>query len=78
MSRLPKTIREKLLRREGALTEAEAAAIVGAKTLVEFDRWRRLGAICEPIPGTKLWDRTELYRSIDQLPASNLKPRSAV
>jgi hypothetical protein len=74
MSRLPKAIREKILRREGALTQAEAAVLAGAKTSEEFDRWRRLGAICEPIPGTKLWDRTELYRSIDQLPAPNLKP----
>jgi hypothetical protein len=74
MSRLPKAIREKILRREGALTEAEAAAVVGAKTLVEFDRWRRIGVIGEPIPGTKLWDRTELHRSLDQLPAPNLKP----
>jgi hypothetical protein len=65
MSRLPKAIREKILRREGALTEAEAAVLVGAKTLVEFDRWRRLGVICDPIPGTRLWDPTELNRYIE-------------
>jgi hypothetical protein len=46
-------------------TEAEAAAYVGVTTL-EFDRLRRSGILCEPIPGTKLWDRTELYRSVAQ------------
>jgi hypothetical protein len=54
MSRLPKAINEKILRREGALTEAEAAALVGEKNLVDFNRWRRSGIICEPIPGTRL------------------------
>jgi len=66
MTRLPKAIRETILRREGALTEAEAAAHVGATTLAEFDRWRRSGVICAPIPGTRLWDRTELYRSVEK------------
>jgi hypothetical protein len=78
MSRLPRAIGEKILLREGALTAVEAATVVGAKTLAEFDRWRRLGVICEPILGTKLWDPTELYRSIDRLPAPNLKPRNPV
>ena len=66
MSRLPKAIREKILRREGALTEAEAAAYVGAKTLAEFRRLRRTGLLGDPIPGTTLWDQIELHRSISQ------------
>jgi len=66
MSRLPKAIREKILRSEGALTEAEAAAFVGVKTLAEFRRLRRTGLLGDPIPGTTLWNQVELHRSISQ------------
>jgi hypothetical protein len=66
MSRLPKAIREKILRCEGALTEAEAAAFVGVKTLAEFRRLRRTGLLGDPIPGTTLWNQVELHRSISQ------------
>jgi hypothetical protein len=58
MTRLPKAIRESILRRDGALTEAEATAYVGAKSQAEFNRWRRSGAIGALIPGTRLWDPT--------------------
>jgi len=61
----PKALREKSYAAKGALTETEAAAYVGVTTL-EFDRLRRSGILCEPIPCTKLWDRTELYRSVAQ------------
>ncbi len=61
-------LREGILRQEGALTKTEAAAFVGAKTLAEFDRWQRSGAICDPIPGTQLWSRDELIRHINSLP----------
>ena len=66
MSRLPKAIREKILRRDGALTEAEAAAYVCAKTLAEFRRLRATGLLGDPIPGTTLWDQIELHQSISQ------------
>jgi|HubBroStandDraft_6_1064221.scaffolds.fasta_scaffold943007_1 hypothetical protein len=67
MSPLSKAMREKILCREGALTEDEAAAFVGAKTLAQFRRWCEADMICGPIPGTKLWNRDDLYRSIAQL-----------
>jgi hypothetical protein len=67
MSPLSKAMREKILRHEGALTEDEAAACVGAKTLAQFRRWYRADMICGPIPGTSLWNRDDLYRSIAQL-----------
>ncbi len=57
MSRFAKAIREKILRRDGALTEAEAAAYVGAKTLAEFRRLRATGPLGDPIPGPTLWDQ---------------------
>jgi hypothetical protein len=66
MSPSPKAIREKLLRGEGALTEAEAAAYVGVKTLAEFRRLRRTGLLGDPIPGTTLWNHNDLHRSISQ------------
>jgi hypothetical protein len=75
MSRLPKAIREKILRGEGALTEAEAAAFVGVKTLAEFRRLRRTGLLGDPIPGTTLWNQVELHRSISQLRPSAAEHR---
>jgi hypothetical protein len=67
MSPSPKAMRKKILRREVALTEAEAAAYVGVKTFAEFRRLRRTGLLGEPIPGTTLWNHNDLQRSISQL-----------
>jgi hypothetical protein len=66
-----RTLREAILRREGALTKDEAAALAGAKTLAEFDRWQRSGAVCEPIRGTQLWSRDDLIRHINSLPPTS-------
>ena len=61
------------------MTKAEAIAYVGCKTESAFDRWRKLGIICGPIPGTRRWDRVALDRSLDAVqglaaPSNHLNP----
>jgi hypothetical protein len=61
------------------MTKAEAAAYVGCNTLAAFDRWRRLGIVCGPIPGTYTWDRVALDRALDAVqnitaPSNQLTP----
>lgn len=48
------------------LSKRQAAAYVGCVTLAAFDRWRALGIIPPPIPGTNRWDRKALDLALDK------------
>jgi hypothetical protein len=49
------------------LTKAEAAAYCRVKSTRTFDRWRKMGLVPPPIPGTHRWDRKSLDAHLDHV-----------
>ena len=48
------------------LSKRQAAAYGGCQTEAAFDRWRQLGIVPPPIPGTNRWDRKALDLALDK------------
>jgi hypothetical protein len=48
------------------LSKRQAAAYVGCQTEAAFDRWRQLGIVPPPIPGTNRWDKKALDLALDK------------